>query len=336
MQEAINQLQLGELDKLRRIVAKKITFILGFWCLVIGSALTIITQKTFYFIKVNFSKNQDYEVFFGFTFFLLIIYLLAGIFLNNKRKKTIYHHLYKSEYLSRYKTEVIGKLISIVQQDISYSAEKGISRSSFAESGFPLFGNPSRYFSSGAINGKIGKTEFTFAEILAEDLAERRSSEQYMDLFRGLFIIANLKKNTAWNTLIYPDAVKYFSPLLLGKLSDEKQKYSRVKLEDIEFEKYFEVYGTDQVESRYLLSPAFMSRIVDLKKRTKKDFQFSFKDSKVYFGIYYPKWKNLFTPPLFGSIYKLKPLEKYFDDIRLMLDIIKELNLNSNHYQDEK
>ena len=33
-----------------------------------------------------------------------------------------------------------------------------------------------------------------------------------------------------------------------------------VKLEDPKFEKLFDVYGNDQIEARYLLTPSFMER----------------------------------------------------------------------------
>lgn len=100
-------------------------------------------------------------------------------------------------------------------------------------------------------------------------------------------------------------------------------------MEDPEFERYFEVYGTDQVESRYILSPALMARLVDFKRKTKKDIQISFKESKIYFAIYYTARKPLFKPPVFGTIYNLKTVANYITELQLMINIVKELNLNS-------
>jgi len=40
----------------------------------------------------------------------------------------------------------------------------------------------------------------------------------------------------------------------------------RAALEDPTFEKIFEVYTTDQVESRYLLTPDLMQKLVDLEE----------------------------------------------------------------------
>ncbi len=40
---------------------------------------------------------------------------------------------------------------------------------------------------------------------------------------------------------------------------------SKVGLEDVHFEKIFEVFGSDQVEARAILTPAFMQQLVDLE-----------------------------------------------------------------------
>ncbi len=45
----------------------------------------------------------------------------------------------------------------------------------------------------------------------------------------------------------------------------KKSGMKRVGLADPKFEKIFEAYGTDQVEARYLLTPTFMQRLVDLE-----------------------------------------------------------------------
>src|SRR5436189_219873 len=41
---------------------------------------------------------------------------------------------------------------------------------------------------------------------------------------------------------------------------------SRRRLEDPVFEKAFEVYGTDQIESRFILTPDFMERLLGLER----------------------------------------------------------------------
>ncbi|WP_304343371.1 DUF3137 domain-containing protein [Chryseobacterium koreense] len=324
--------ELSDLERLRKETALKAGAVLAFWGLLILFVLIFLTWKT---AEITFQEFQirenDSDIILAGVGFLLFLYLMAFIIFFNIKKKNIFHrYLYTGKYAAEYRKEIKKKIIPYLKGSMTFHPEQGISRADFTESGFPMFDRPKRYYSSGATTGEIGKTTFTFAEVLAEDLQESYhhffGSAQYTDLFRGVFFVADFNKNTDWNTLVYPDGYKYISTLLF---IETEEKYERIKLEDVEFERYFEVYGTDQVESRYVLSQALMARMVDFKKKSKKNIQFSFKDSKVYFGIHYPKGKDLFTPPLFRSVHNFKAMENYISDIQMMLDIIEELNLNS-------
>lgn len=281
--------------------------------------------------EYRYSGNDPEVLLAGFVG-LLFIALFAGWNIYKKKIKVFRKYIYEGQYAKVYKKEMIEKIIPLLNEKMVYNAEAGIPESDFRQSGFPLFSNLAAYYSSDSISGKTGRTTFVFAEVLAEQIVQS-TSNQNSDLFRGIFFVADFHKKTDWNTIVYPDMFKYFSSLLVGKLSEEKQfsseKYRRVKLEDVEFEKYFQVYGTDQVESRYVLSTALMARIVDFKKKTKKHIQFSFKDSKIYFAIHYSPRKSLFKPPMFKPVHNLKPLKDYFFDMQLMMDVIEELNLNS-------
>ncbi|MEM8796064.1 MAG: DUF3137 domain-containing protein [Pseudomonadota bacterium] len=76
--------------------------------------------------------------------------------------------------------------------------------------------------------------------------------------FRGLLGRLAFKKRFRGRTLITNDQGLFNSFRFVGG------NLGRVKLEDPVFEGVFEVYSTDQVEARYLLTPAFMERLVEL------------------------------------------------------------------------
>ncbi len=60
----------------------------------------------------------------------------------------------------------------------------------------------------------------------------------------------------------------------------------RVTLEDPRFEDRFEVFGSDQVEARYLLTPTFMERMVELDDRFgRKSIKAAFADNKLLLTI---------------------------------------------------
>ncbi|MBT3729349.1 DUF3137 domain-containing protein [bacterium] len=58
----------------------------------------------------------------------------------------------------------------------------------------------------------------------------------------------------------------------------------RIKLENIDFEKEFDVFGDDGIESRKLLTPSFMYRLVDFvnKINHKRVYEMFFHDNYFY------------------------------------------------------
>ena len=94
----------------------------------------------------------------------------------------------------------------------------------------------------------------------------------------------------------------------------------KVKLEDPNFEKMFEVYSDDQVEARYLLTVTFIERLKELVENFGgKSIQCCFYNNKLLMMI--PIEKDLFET---GSIYEA---EDFIDDSKSLL---KELSLIFN------
>ena len=64
--------------------------------------------------------------------------------------------------------------------------------------------------------------------------------------------------------------------------SKKKMNMHRVELENIEFEKLFDVKCEDQVTSRMILTPAFMDRIVSFVHKTGNQYEFLFQGNTMY------------------------------------------------------
>lgn len=78
-------------------------------------------------------------------------------------------------------------------------------------------------------------------------------------VFRGLMLIYSFPKRFRGQTAVVQDRF-----WLGNKLSSLGKVGERVALEDPRFEELYEVYSTDQVEARYLLTPRFMERLTEL------------------------------------------------------------------------
>ena len=175
--------------------------------------------------------------------------------------------------------------------------------------------------------GTIGKTDLFFAEITVEDLKEGYLNEfevaEYRGrslLFHGLFFEAKFSKSFVSRTFILPQTFKN----KLGMLNNWRGE--NIDLEDPEFKRLFRVYGDNQVESRYILSTSLMSRLVDFRKKAKRQVYLSFIEGFVYIAI--PYNYNLFEPKLFTKMTSFVPLREYFRDLQLAIGIVDDLNLN--------
>ena len=98
--------------------------------------------------------------------------------------------------------------------------------------------------------------------------------------FRGLIIEFDFEKNFIHETFFLErsSAAK--------KIKLNKKLYKRVKLESIYFEKQYQLYSNNQVESRYIFTPAFIEKINKIRDiyRTNK-IRGSFKNNKFVLTI---------------------------------------------------
>lgn len=110
------------------------------------------------------------------------------------------------------------------------------------------------------IVGDYNGLDFSLSDSNIYYITGSGKNRRRVDVFNGIFIATNINKKFKGETIIKKDA------WLQPKTIANKQA---VKLEDIEFEKVFEVYSTDQIEARYILTTAFMRRLLDYKKKKK-------------------------------------------------------------------
>ena len=239
--------------------------------------------------------------------------------------------VFSKSYRKEYKKRIITRITAFVDEGLTYTPEGTIPKSEFVKSEiFPL--SCDRFTGEDHFRGKLGKTHIEFSEVVAKHRNTSGSGsnkkDNYSIIFRGLFIIADFNKHFAGRTVVLPDAAEK----LFGNLGKMMQSWNLsrdklIKLEDPEFENQFVVYGTDQIEARYILSTSLMARIVEFRKKTGKDIYISFLHSKVAVAI--PYTRQLFEPRLFRTLLDYGVICEYFDDIQLAVGIVEDLNLNT-------
>ncbi|MFC7048448.1 DUF3137 domain-containing protein [Emcibacter nanhaiensis] len=135
------------------------------------------------------------------------------------------------------------------------------------------------------VYGQVKGADFNMFEAkLIQESRDSKGRKSSRTVFRGLLSHFDFHKQFSGTTIIRKDRTA------IGNFFDGAfASGERVKLEDPEFERLFEVYATDQVEARYLLTPTFMERIKQLAALVgTENLQLAFDRGNLYLSIRKP------------------------------------------------
>lgn len=161
------------------------------------------------------------------------------------------------------------------------------------------------------------------------NLEERRSDGKgrtyYKVIFKGLLISLTIHKHFKGKTILKKDG-----GIIGNWFATTFSHLENVKLEDPRFEKLFEAYANDQIEARYLLTTAFMDRLVRLVEVLgSKAVQCSFYRDSLLMMI--PVKKDMFEP---GDIFVAEDFvddsKQFLYEMNLIHQIIETLKLDQN------
>ena len=171
------------------------------------------------------------------------------------------------------------------------------------------------------ISGQIEEVDFNLFEAkLIRVTRGRKGKKTRTTVFRGLLCCFDFHKEFNGTTVVSRDQT-----MIGNLLSGFMHTGERVKLEDPEFEDKFEVYSTDQVEARYLLTPGFMERILNFSRSgTAANLQFAFQNGMMFMAMKNSKdhfegdGHNLNDP---------KYIESTIKELAFLFEIVRDLNL---------
>jgi len=259
-----------------------------------------------YLLLLDHFKNPDAVFFFG---FLIIagICAWAGLPVKNYRKSL--------------KTKIYPRIFGFYGGDFAYYADSPIRISEFTP--YDIVPSYDTEYPGDYVRGTY---KGVLLELLEAKMTETRGSgknRRTVTVFEGMFVRMGVYKKFEGKTIIKRDYG------MMNWAVNGFQKLERIKLEDPRFEKQFEVFGTSQVEARYLLTTSFMDRLVSLTTSSinYKGLQASFflnrllmmvQSGKDYFGA-----SSIFKPVTF-----IDEINNVLSDMKIFFDIIDTLKLD--------
>ncbi|ANP47742.1 DUF3137 domain-containing protein [Candidatus Viadribacter manganicus] len=131
---------------------------------------------------------------------------------------------------------------------------------------------------------------------LEQRRTDSKGRTRYTTVFRGQLVRMHFPREFLGVTIVRRDA-GVFNIFGGGKAAGKQLE--RVRLVDSRLERAFEVWGTDQVEARYLLHPVMMERLLELETKLHgKRLRCAFEGGDVLVAV---EGGNLFEP---GDLFK--------------------------------
>ena len=179
-----------------------------------------------------------------------------------------------------------------------------------------------KYSGNDLIFGQIEGVRVKFSDVEAISIKEDwQGNKTHRVLFAGLLFVAD-----------FPKRLKAVTQICSG--TDDFKDYGgkRARMDDAEFERYFRVYATDQIEARYALTPSLMESLKLLKMRFHRPINIVLTGDKICMAI--RTGRDNFEPDLRRPLVGKGANRFYKDEIGGFLRIVEELRLNRKLWLD--
>lgn len=221
---------------------------------------------------------------------------------------------FKNEYSYNeiFKKYVIKTLVTEYSENLNYSQYNGIVPSVYRDADFEFF---DKYKSEDLIWGTLEDgCKFKMSDVHTQKKeVDENGNTSYRTLFRGLF--AELE----------------FNNYIAGKIKIRKNKIKilelveNIKMDSGEFEKIYDVYGTDKIITMQILTSDTMQMLIDFKEQYKIAAELTIKRNKLYIRF---ATGNMFESNLFDEALNYDTLKKYYDTINFTVEIAGRLLKN--------
>ena len=130
-------------------------------------------------------------------------------------------------------------------------------------------------------------------------------------VFNGVIVKLDMNKPFTSHTVIKPNSLMHISP---------SKQLHHTELEDVEFNKKFDVFTNDEVDARYLITPSFMERLKSMKTAfSASNISCSFYGNLLIIAL--PTNKDIFS--LCSLVKPIDDSKQYFQMYEEIVSIIK-------------
>lgn len=175
------------------------------------------------------------------------------------------------------------------------------------------------------IRGTASNVRFSLSDIVLSDMKYNFLKDLFFGynfslrkkrLLYGLFFEANFNRAINSNTRIFSKKLINF----------QNFKLKKIKMDNTDFNKIFDVFTDDKINANYILTPKFMENLTKIAKFARHDFRMSFKNDRVF--MFFNQNRDSFEPNMLKSVNNRKNINEIKREILAVIGIIKTLELN--------
>ncbi|WP_299802861.1 DUF3137 domain-containing protein [uncultured Shewanella sp.] len=224
--------------------------------------------------------------------------------------------------IKHYKTDVKQKIYPLIfkyfGQDFIFCKEHQMSLSALKASKLLPYYESASF--DDYVQGTYKDIEIAINELQLTKQVKRDKTTDTVTVFKGVMIELSSHKASRGHTVVVKNRGG-----LVNFLSDSFKGLERVKLEDPIFEKQFDVFSTDQIEARYLLTVTFMERLQELSASFGNKIQCAFYRNKllIMLGSKENRFEmaSIFKPATFE--YEFSQINKEMKQLFAIVDVLQ-------------
>ena len=216
----------------------------------------------------------------------------------------------RREFRANFKRQIIENIVK--KHGLSYDKDRGLGLDDF----FTIYDcRVDEWHSEDLVEGDIGGVSVKFSDFYAAKKVKKKNGTETVVQFQGVLFKADFNKKLS--------SITQIAHVNSRNLAIYGQK---ANMDDVRFEDIFDVYTTDQIGARYVLTPALMERFREICERFGCPVNAVFKDNEIFIAV--ETWRDDFEPDIRKSLINNETIALYESEIASFTQIVKELNLN--------
>lgn len=233
------------------------------------------------------------------------------------------------KYTACFKENVVKAALEEVFDDVTFTPKSGIPYDVVYSTGMIQTGN--RYSSNDLVAGEYKGVKFTQSDVcIEEETVDSDGNTSTTTIFQGRWMTFDFNKEFRCDLQIVS---RWFgaSKRKGGLFSRKENKLNKLEFENETFNKEFKVYGQNQEEAFYLITPQIMESLLNLRTTLKAPIMLMFVGGVLHIAV--NNNKDAFEAKLFGKLDLDVEKQRVIADTRVITDFVDGMAMERDIYK---